>query len=255
MNKDKEYVFDTQYLDKLYSENPNPKITEVLKAVEQGSYSWKAQLKMLKMLLSSYKDELLDIKRIKIENPNLNLLDTDNDRWYNWLKNDCKKKGIEYKESREDYEKEFRKHCYEEGIDYDSECKSDFEFITELFEYEIECIDNEIKKIETLYLTETGSEQEVTPETATQPEKVILKRGRPKVREYEQKIIAFEVLETAIKTRIEKNYPVRSLTNYCTLLKYCKRYFKKGLSELTIDDIEQERAKSKKKAKSKNNKK
>ena len=69
------------------------------------------------------------------------------------------------------------------------------------------------------------------------------------------KIIAFDTLETALKTRIEKGYSIRSLSNYDTLLRYCKKYFHKNLSELTIKDIEQERAKLNKKTKSKNNKK
>ena len=136
----KDDIFDDQYIEKLYSNNPIAKISDLLKAIELGSSNTKVQIWMLNVVLHTYKEMLLDVKKKNFENPNLNLLDTENDFWYNWSKSYCEKKGIEFKQSREDYEKSFRKFCYEEDIDYKNDYKNDYEFLSKFYELNIESI-------------------------------------------------------------------------------------------------------------------
>jgi hypothetical protein len=233
-------------------------ISFIIEQIYEQTENENEALQLLKLLQTDYKTVIIRVKNPCIEctekityyeylkENHKEILKLDKP-WLRWDQNEYDSEAMEkYNNEYNKYKQEYEDYIKELCID----CKENMKNV-ELLEYNLSMIENQIQRLNE---TATGSEQEATPETATQPAKVILKRGRPKVREYEQKIIAFEVLETAIKDRIEKNYPVRSLSNYYTLLKYCKKYFNKNLSELKIEDIEQEKAKLKRKAKSKNDK-
>jgi hypothetical protein len=250
--------FDDQYLE-IWEKNPNRKISDLFKAVELGSSNIKVQIWVLSVFLQLFKEQLLDIKKKHFENPNLNVLDTENDYWYNWLKDYSIKESLIFNQSREDFEKSYRKFCYSEDIDYENDYKSDYEFLSKYYELNIESIENEISKLE----LETGSEdqQEVTPETAKQPDKIVLKQGRPKDSKYEKKIIVLDLLETALNLK-KKGHKLYLQKNYHnTLIRAFHYYYKHiskakdKLSKLTLDDIQQIRDADIKKAKNKESKK
>jgi hypothetical protein len=131
------------------------------------------------------------------------------------------------------------------------------EYLVKFYQSEIYTIETDIEclKLE----LETGSEQEVTPETATQPK--AKPKGRPKDTDYEKRIIVLDILETALNLK-KRGFKLYLQSNYHTTLIRAFHYYHKNisqakdkLSKLTLEDIQQIKDADIKKTKNTKNKK